>query len=98
MIQTHGYIGYVSQLEPPQKTEISPEYASRFNVDGRYDVTMSGGEKTRFKIAAVLEDEPHLLLLDEPTSNMDLQGIRYLEEVLSKFTGAIVIVSMIANY
>ena len=62
---------YVSQLEPPEKMRISPEMASKFGVATSWDEKMSGGEKTRFKLAASFEADCPLLFADEPTSNLD---------------------------
>ena len=55
--------------------------------------TMSGGEKTRFKLARLLIEEPDLLVLDEPTNHLDIKTLYWLEEYLSTFKGAIFIVS-----
>ncbi len=54
---------------------------------------MSGGEKTRFKIAASFEDNGRIILADEPTSNLDIEGIELVEGVFSKHKGVIMIVS-----
>jgi len=84
---------YVSQLEPPEKMRISPEMASKFGVATSWDEKMSGGEKTRFKLAASFEADCPLLFADEPTSNLDLEGIELLERRLSEYQGAFLIIA-----
>lgn len=55
--------------------------------------TMSGGEKTRLKLCRLLLEEPDLLILDEPTNHLDMKTLFWLEEYLSTFKGAILVVS-----
>ena len=54
---------------------------------------ISGGQKTRLMLARVLLEEPHLLLLDEPTNHLDIEMLEWLEDWLTKFNGAALIVS-----
>ena len=55
--------------------------------------TMSGGEKTRLKLCRLLLENPELLILDEPTNHLDMKTLFWLEEYLSSFKGAILVVS-----
>ncbi len=55
--------------------------------------TLSGGEKTKVGLAAMLISKPDLLLLDEPTNHLDLNGVEWLEEFLGSYDGACLIVS-----
>jgi ATP-binding cassette, subfamily F, member 3 len=54
---------------------------------------LSGGQKTRLMLARVLLNDPHLLLLDEPTNHLDIEMLEWLEDWLTRFRGAALIVS-----
>ena len=68
-------IKYISQLEEPSNKIISGKYASIFDIPSQWYETMSGGEKTRFRLAEGFENQGSLMLIDEPTSNLDIDGI-----------------------
>lgn len=55
--------------------------------------TLSGGEKTRLAMAKLLLEQPDLLILDEPTNHLDFQTLAWLEDYLSGYKGALLIVS-----
>ena len=66
---------------------LGPEY------DDALMGTLSGGEKRRLALAALLLAAPDLLLLDEPTNHLDLAAINWLEEFLRAYRGGVLIVS-----
>ena len=55
--------------------------------------TLSGGEKTRLALCKLLLREPELLILDEPTNHLDFKTLRWLEEHLREYKGAVIVVS-----
>lgn len=54
---------------------------------------LSGGQKARFQLIAMLANDPQLLILDEPTNHLDLPSIEELESALAKYSGAVLYVS-----
>ncbi|MDY0256793.1 ribosomal protection-like ABC-F family protein [Gudongella oleilytica] len=84
---------YISQLDVPKIKSISSEFASKLNIPEVYTETMSGGEKTRFKLAIVMQNNDPLIIADEPTSNLDIEGIEELEKTLNEHKGGLIIIS-----
>jgi ATP-binding cassette ChvD family protein len=72
-------------------------YAARFNFKGTDQQkkvgSLSGGERNRVHLAKLLRRESNLILLDEPTNDLDVDTLRALEEALLAFPGCAVIVS-----
>lgn len=54
---------------------------------------LSGGQKKRVSLAQVLIQEPDLLILDEPTNHLDFDAVKWLEDYLGKFNGALLLVT-----
>ncbi|MCR4290872.1 MAG: energy-dependent translational throttle protein EttA [Candidatus Scalindua sp.] len=75
----------------------SRAYVARFNFSGSdqqktVDV-LSGGERNRVHLACMLKDGANVILLDEPTNDLDVNTMRALEEALENFGGCAVIIS-----
>lgn len=63
-------------------------------VDGQIPLSkLSGGQKARFQLIAMLANDPQLLILDEPTNHLDLPSIEELETALARYAGATLYVS-----
>lgn len=93
LLKIYGQSGYISQLKSPEKLEISKEFASKFSIESKWRDSMSGGEKTKFKVVSVLEESNLIIFADEPTSNVDIESIFLMEEMFAKYKGTFVVIS-----
>lgn len=95
LVHRYCSLSYIGQLDSitPANQAIDPIVMRQFSVGNEYANFMSGGEKARYKIAAALSKETALLLADEPTANLDIQGTSLVESKLREFDGTLVIVS-----
>ena len=75
----------------------SRAYVSAFNFTGTDQQqkvgTLSGGERNRVHLAKLLKTGGNLMLLDEPTNDLDVETLRNLEEALLTFPGCAVVIS-----
>jgi ATP-binding cassette ChvD family protein len=75
----------------------SRAYVSRFNFSGADQQKkvgmLSGGGRNRVHLAKVLKEGANVILLDEPTNDLDVNTMRALEEALENFTGCAVVIS-----
>jgi ATP-binding cassette ChvD family protein len=75
----------------------SRAYVSRFNFSGADQQkkvgVLSGGERNRLHLAMTLKTEANVMLLDEPTNDIDVNTLRALEEGIQNFAGCAVVVS-----
>ncbi|MEM1217789.1 MAG: energy-dependent translational throttle protein EttA [Bacteroidota bacterium] len=72
-------------------------YISRFNFTGNDQQkkveVLSGGERNRVHLAMTLKDGGNVILLDEPTNDIDVNTLRALEEAIDNFAGCVVVIS-----
>jgi ATPase subunit of ABC transporter with duplicated ATPase domains len=82
----------VGKYEVPSRA-----YVGRFNFKGsdqqKRVTDLSGGERNRVHLAKVLRQGGNVILLDEPTNDLDVETLRALEEALLDFPGSAVVIS-----
>jgi len=82
----------VGKFEMPSRA-----YLGRFNFKGadqqKVVGTLSGGERGRLHLAATLIEGGNVLLLDEPSNDLDVETLRALEEALAEFAGSVLVIS-----
>ena len=75
----------------------SRAYVAKFNFSGTDQQkkvgTLSGGERNRVHLARMLKEGANVILLDEPTNDLDVNTMRALEEALEEFAGCAVVIS-----
>ena len=75
----------------------SRAYVSRFNLSGADQQKkvgmLSGGERNRVHLARMLKESANVILLDEPTNDLDVNTLRALEDALENFAGCAVVIS-----
>ncbi|HET7031945.1 MAG TPA: energy-dependent translational throttle protein EttA [Casimicrobiaceae bacterium] len=76
---------------------LSRAYLGRFNFKGpdqqKLVGTLSGGERGRLHLAATLLKGGNVLLLDEPSNDLDVETLRALEDALEEFAGSVLVIS-----
>ena len=80
------------------RVEVNPRaYLSWFNFRGAEQQkkvgVLSGGERNRLHLAKLLKEGGNLMLLDEPTNDLDVDTLRALEEALLSFAGSVMVIS-----
>ncbi len=85
------------QLKLGDRLVNSRAYVARFNFSGSDQQkkvgSLSGGERNRVHLAKVLKSGANLLLLDEPSNDLDVNTLRALEDALERFAGSAFVIS-----
>ena len=71
---------------------LAQQHADMEQEDEEYE-SLSGGQKTKKRLEEILMEKPDLLILDEPTNHLDIGSIQWLEKVLKRYDGAVLLVS-----
>ena len=89
--------GGVEELNVGGRTVSSRAYCAGFNFRGpdqqKRVKDLSGGERNRVHLAKLLKSGANLIMLDEPTNDLDVDTLRALEDALLAFGGCLVVVS-----
>lgn len=89
--------GGLDQVNLGQRTMNSRAYLANFNFKGpdqqKRVKDLSGGERNRVHLAKVLKLGANVILLDEPTNDLDVETLRSLEDALLEFAGCAVLIS-----
>jgi len=84
-------------IELGSRTVNSRAYAARFNFSGADQQkkvgVLSGGERNRVHLARILKEGANVILLDEPTNDLDVNTMRALEDALENFAGCALVIS-----
>ncbi len=85
------------QLRLGERLVNSRAYAARFNFAGtdqqKKVSTLSGGERNRLHMAKMLKSGGNVILLDEPSNDLDVNTLRALEDALETFAGCVLVIS-----
>ncbi len=92
-IRRYGSFSVVEQLGTTEYEDIDKRAANKFGAASTWNNHLSGGEKTRFKIAKCFDKDSNLIFADEPTSNLDVEGIELLDNKFKEYKGALVVIS-----
>ena len=82
-------------IEKYDKEEIFNEFNLDKNIidENRIISTLSGGEKVKIQLIKILLDDPNILLLDEPSNDLDIETLLWLEKFIKESNKAIMFIS-----
>lgn len=108
-ISVHGKIGYLPQnlyFENDIKVKDficgAYDYNRQMNLLEKFNLidlmdqnisTLSGGEKTKLYFSKIISNNPDILILDEPTNNLDWESTEFIKDSILKFEGGVLMVS-----
>lgn len=87
------YYEQIRENIEPNYVKIDPEYLSRLDVPDHEVTHFSGGEQTRLRLAEYFSTYQFGLLMDEPTTHLDTEGIQFLVDQLKYYYGTLIVVS-----
>ncbi len=94
LAEIHQQLSHLDQQFPPHEAEkILLGLGFQTSDFPRPISSLSGGWKMRAALTSLLYQKPDLLLLDEPTNHLDIPAVRWLEQFLQDFDGAMILVS-----
>lgn len=90
-------VTWMAQAYPGKSDEEYRRHLGSFGITGSLGLQkmelLSGGQKSRVAFAALCLNQPHLLILDEPSNHLDTQGLDALADALINFKGGVLMVS-----
>ena len=90
-------IEQIAKLYSDLSQEIIRSHLASFGISGnlalRPNYLLSGGQKSRVALAAIVFKNPHIMLMDEPTNHLDIDAVNALALALNSYSGGLVIVS-----
>ena len=84
---------YISQLDEEHKDCEESKLNKTFKTPKKYEDYLSGGEKVKMKVVNALNSNSSLIIADEPTSNLDSESIKSLNNQFKRYKGALLVVS-----
>lgn len=90
-------VSWMSNTFPGKSDEEYRRHLGSFGITGSLGLQkmqlLSGGQKSRVAFAALCLNQPHILILDEPSNHLDTQGLDALADALTNFQGGVLMVS-----
>jgi ATP-binding cassette subfamily F protein 3 len=90
-------IEQIAKLYSELASDVIRAHLASFGITGNLALRpiylLSGGQKSRVALAAIVFSNPHILLMDEPTNHLDIDAVNALAVALNSFNGGLVIVS-----
>lgn len=90
-------VSWMAQTFPGKSDEEYRRHLGSFGITGSLGLQkmqlLSGGQKSRVAFAALCLNQPHILILDEPSNHLDTQGLDALADALMNFKGGVLMVS-----
>ena len=87
----------LDEIQIGKRTIQSRAYVGQFNFKGsdqqKIVSQLSGGERNRVHLAKTLKTPGNVILLDEPTNDLDVDTLRSLEEAILSFSGCVIVIS-----